>query len=109
MLRITITETPDELAINLEGRVIGPWAAELGQIWMEAAPRLDSRAVSLDLRSVTYVDEDGKQILRQIESESGAVLIATTPWTRHLVAEIREESPNQSRGDRTWEPSTTCR
>ena len=94
MLRITINESPEQLAINLEGRVTGPWAAELGQIWMEAAPRLNSRAVSLDLRNVTYVDEDGKQILRQIESETGALLIATTPWARHLVAEIRSENPD---------------
>jgi hypothetical protein len=88
MLRITIHESPEELAINLEGRVAGPWAEELGQIWKEAAPRLNSRQVSLDLRNVTWADGDGKRILRKIEQQSGAVLIATTPWARQLVDEI---------------------
>jgi len=94
MLKITIRETPEELTINLAGRVAGPWAAELGQAWMKAAPKVKSRPVSLDLRDVTYIDEEGMQILRQIETESGAAMIASTPWTRHLVAEIRDKNPN---------------
>jgi hypothetical protein len=94
MLRITIRETADELAINLEGRVAGPWVAELEQVWTEAKQRLNDRDVSLDLRDVTYMDEDGKQILRRIEMETGADLIATTPWTRHLVAQIRDTKAN---------------
>ena len=94
MLKITIRETPEELVIDLSGRVAGAWAAELGQAWMKAALNRRSRAVLLDLREVTYVDAEGKQILRQIEAETGAALIATTPWTRQLVAEIRDKSPN---------------
>jgi len=94
MLRVTINETAEELAINLEGRIAGPWAAELGQIWRDTASRRESKPVSLDLRNVTYVDEDGKQVLRQIESETRAELIAITPWTRRLVAEIRNKNTN---------------
>lgn len=90
MLKITIRDTDEELAINLEGRVAGAWAEELSRVWAEAAPKVNQRAVSLDLRDVTYIDDDGKQVLRKIESESGADLIATTPWTRHLVAQIRD-------------------
>jgi hypothetical protein len=55
-----------------------------------AAKSRKDRPVSLDLRDVTYIDEDGKHILRQIEYRTGAQLIATTPWTRHLVAQIRD-------------------
>jgi hypothetical protein len=94
MLRITIHESPEELAINLEGRIAGPWAEELGQIWKEAAPRVNAKVVSVDLRSVTGVDEDGKRILREIEKQTGAVLIATTPWTKHLVNEISNQNAN---------------
>jgi hypothetical protein len=50
--------------------------------------------VSVDLRSVTGVDEDGKRILREIEKQTGAVLIATTPWTKHLVNEISNQNAN---------------
>jgi anti-anti-sigma regulatory factor len=95
MLKITIHETDEELAINLAGRVAGPWAEELGRVWTNAAKSLKDRPVSLDLRDVTYIDEDGKHILRQIENETGAQLIATTPWTRHLVAQIRDTNTEE--------------
>jgi anti-anti-sigma regulatory factor len=95
MLRITIDETPETAAIILEGRLAGAWVTELRRAWMEAAERLNARPVSLDLRNVTFVDEDGKRILREIEEQTRAELIATTPWTKHLVAEICDSNPNE--------------
>jgi anti-anti-sigma regulatory factor len=94
MLRITINETPEELAIRLEGRVAGPWAVELGEAWSKAAPGRQERSVTLDLRNVTGVDENGKQILRAIESQTAATLIATTPWARQLADEICSKNLN---------------
>ena len=88
MLRITIHETTETLTINLEGRVTGPFAAELQQAWDVAAQGLKARAVFVDLRNVLYVDEEGKRVLRAIEAQTGAELIATTPWARQLAAEI---------------------
>lgn len=94
MLRITIHETVQTMAITLEGRVVGAWAAELAQAWSEAAGAVNGRAVTVDLRSVTGVDRDGKRILSAIEMRTGATLIATTPWTKQLADEIcqRNES-----------------
>ena len=94
MLKITIHESPKEVAINLEGRVAGPWAEELAKVWRQKAAQRNARPVSLDLREVTYIDDEGKQILRQIENETGAELIASTPWTRQLVAQIRDTNTN---------------
>lgn len=93
MLKITIHESPEELEINLAGRVAGPWAEELAKVWTKTVAQLNARPVSLDLRDVTYMDEEGKEILRRIEHETHAELIATTPWTRHLVAQIRDTNP----------------
>lgn len=95
MLRITINETPEAATIILEGRLAGAWVAELKRVWTEAAERLKALPVSLDLRDVTYADEDGKRALREIEEQTGATLIATTPWTKHLVAEICDKNPNE--------------
>jgi hypothetical protein len=94
MLRITIQETAQTMAITLEGRVAGAWVDELAQAWAKAAEALNGRAVTVDLRSVTGVDRDGKRILSAIEIGTGATLIATTPWTKQLADEIcqRNES-----------------
>jgi hypothetical protein len=104
MLRITIHETDDAMAIKLEGRIAGPWVAELGRAWAEAAPRLSSRKVSLNLCDVTYVDRNGEQALRNIYAETGATFIATTPSVLFLADEIAGNNPDRIE----VEPANEC-
>ena len=89
MLRITTQEDEQAVEITLEGRVAGPWVPEISRAWMETAPRLAARKLSIDLRNVTYADALGKQALRHIHAQSGAELIVSTPWTQYLAEEIR--------------------
>jgi anti-anti-sigma regulatory factor len=88
MLRITIDETNDAMAIKLEGRIAGLWAEELGAAWAEAAPRLSSRKLFIDICNVTYVDKTGEQVLRNIYAQTGASFAATTPSVLFLAGEI---------------------
>lgn len=87
-MRITIQEKPEALEMTLEGRVAGPWASELDRVWLESAPRLRSKKLVIDLHNVTYADASGKQVLRDIYSQTHAELIATTPWTQFLAEEV---------------------
>lgn len=87
-MRITIQETSEALEMRLEGRVAGPWASELDRVWVEAAPRLQSKKLVIDLHNVTYADANGKQVLRDIYAQTRAELVATTPWTQFLVEEV---------------------
>jgi hypothetical protein len=91
-LRITIEEDETAMGLKLEGRVAGPWAAELSRIWVQESPRLASRKLSLDLRSVTYADADGTKALREIYSRTNAELVAGTPWTQFLADQIAQPS-----------------
>jgi anti-anti-sigma regulatory factor len=88
MLRISIQETVEELELKLEGRIAGPWAAELGRVWVETAPRLASRKLVLDLSSVTYADSGGTELLGQIYAQTNAELLAGTLWTQSLAEQI---------------------
>jgi hypothetical protein len=99
MLRITTQEDEQAIEITLEGRIAGPWVAEISRAWMETAPRLASRKLSLDLRNVTYADALGKQALRHIHAQSGAELIVSTPWTQYLAEEIRNNSTSREMGE----------
>lgn len=96
MLKITTNEKPEEVVITLEGRVAGPWVAEVSRVWVETAPRVASRKLSLDLRNVTYADVSGKHVLSEIYSQTGAELIASTPWTQYLVDEIRNSNADNA-------------
>ena len=74
--------------MKLEGRVAGPWASELDRVWVETAPRASSKKLVIDLHNVTYADANGKQVLRDIYSQTHAELVATTPWTQFLAEEV---------------------
>jgi hypothetical protein len=89
LLRITVQEKDTEIEITLEGRVAGPWVAELRRIWMETTPRLGARKLSLDLRNVTYSDAGGEQVLREIFAQTNAELVTSTPWTQYLAEQIK--------------------
>jgi hypothetical protein len=80
----------------LEGRVAGPWAAELGRFWQDKAPQLAAAKLSIDLCNVIYADEDGKAVLKAIYAQTQAELVASTPWTKHLAREIAGDTDNLS-------------
>jgi hypothetical protein len=42
----------------------------------------------VDLRDVTYADARGKQVLREICTQTKAAFITSTPWTQLLAAEV---------------------
>jgi hypothetical protein len=87
-LRITLNEAPDVMEMRLEGRITGPFADELNRVWVEAASRLASKQLIVNLRDVTYADVRGKQVLREICAQTKAKLVASTPWTQFLAAEV---------------------
>lgn len=89
-LKITIQNSEKEIEITLEGRVAGPWVAELNRVWVETAPQLGDRTLSIDLRNVTYADAPGKQLLREIYSQTHARLVASSPWAQYLAEEITQ-------------------
>jgi anti-anti-sigma regulatory factor len=93
-LRISITQTTVSVAITLEGRIAGPWAAELGRSWSELTPPLGTRKLVIDLRDATYADETGLKVLRDIYSETSAELLTSTPWTKYLAEEVSRGSAN---------------
>lgn len=78
--------------IKLEGRVAGPWAAELGRLWEEKAPAVAQKKLSLDLRETTFADAGGIKVLRAIYSQSGAAILSGTPWTEYLAQEVARKN-----------------
>ena len=89
-LKITIQNDDKAIAITLEGRVAGPWVAELRRVWVETAPQLGHKTVIIDLRNVIYADVEGKQVLREIYAQTHATLLASSPWAHYLAEEIRQ-------------------
>ena len=92
MLRITVEENPKAMVIKLEGRIAGPWAAELDRLWSQTAPAVAGRELSLDLRDTTFADADGIRALKDIYFQTGARILTGTPWTEYLAEEVSSKS-----------------
>lgn len=88
MLKITFHDTDEAVELRLDGRVAGPWAEELGRVWVETAPQLTQKKLIIDLHNVTYADAVGKQVLRKIYHQTHAELVTNTPWTQFLAEEV---------------------
>jgi anti-anti-sigma regulatory factor len=78
----------ESIAIILEGRVAGPWAAELGRTWAKLAPTVGKRKLAIDLTNTTYADDAGIGVLREIYSSTAADLVTSSPWTQYLADEV---------------------
>lgn len=77
--------------MKLEGRIAGPWAAELDRLWKQTAPALAERKLSLDLRDTTYADADGIRNLKAIYAQTEADILTGTPWTQYLADEVKRK------------------
>jgi hypothetical protein len=73
MLRITeITDGGPGVLLKLEGKLLGLWVEELGRV-CEELNRGECRAIRLDLSAVTFLDEAGTRLLRELMRGGAAV------------------------------------
>ncbi len=91
MLRITAHDNPRVLTLRLEGRLEGPWAAELEKCWKATLASLCKPTVRVDLTGVTFIDSAGKARLAAMHRK-GAEFIASDCLTKAIVEEITKES-----------------
>ena len=85
MLRITHARGHDSIStLRLEGKLLGPWVAELARTCDELPCSPDR--LRLDLSTVTFVDGPGVALLRDLLGR-GATLAACSG----LVAELLHE------------------
>jgi hypothetical protein len=99
VLRIIMHDDPGALTFQLEGKLAGPWVAELKDCWQTALVGLRPPRVRVDLTGVTFVDVAGRACLTEMHRQ-GAEFIAADCLTRAVVAEIAK-APPRAGGSRT--------
>jgi hypothetical protein len=85
MLKITTRTEPAKTTLELEGKVAGPWVAELEDSWEQAV--ISHHIVRVVLNAVTFIDAKGKELLTRMH-DSGAELAAEGCLTKAIVEEI---------------------
>lgn len=85
MLKITIKHEGPRSTLELEGRLSGPWVAELERTWETERGHFDE--VCVELRSVSFVDSDGKALLKKLHA-SGTSISGHGCLTRAIISDV---------------------
>jgi len=86
MLRITLENGTEAATFRLEGKLTGPWVSEFERSWQDFKGRTPSIPVTVDLCKVSFVDCEGKKLLKQM-FQQGAELRAHL-MTKYIVDEV---------------------
>jgi hypothetical protein len=89
MLKINMKVGAGVMTFELQGKLAGPWVKELELSWRSAAGTQHIYPVRVDLSSVTFIDEDGKDLLSRMYRE-GAELVATGCLNKSIVEGIMQ-------------------
>ena len=84
MLKISIKDESPVASLKIEGRLVGPWAMELGRTWHDLWASARRMPLRLDIRGVTFADQNGTHILQEIVRETGAEILSDSPLTQYF-------------------------
>jgi hypothetical protein len=90
-VKVTIRQVePGKLTIQIEGKVAGQQVAELDRAWEEASVTLGEKKLTLDIRGITFLDENARQLLAGIFTKTQAEFIADTPLTKYFAEQAQQ-------------------
>jgi hypothetical protein len=95
MLKISVIDGRTERRLVLEGKLIGPWVAELRKAWKAANGELESRALVVDVGNVCVIGQEGENALLELMSE-GAMFRCSGVLTKHLIQQLKGRSKRNS-------------
>jgi hypothetical protein len=89
MLRITSTGTDSEERWILCGQLAGPWVCELKSDWEKKVRETSGRKRIVDLSDVTFIDENGEILLRELKDGGAEFITNGGVATRDLIENLR--------------------
>jgi hypothetical protein len=100
MLKISITECPTERRVIVEGRLVGPWAAELGGACEKANADLFGRKLVIDMRHVTAISKEGENVLFEL-IRRGIKFRSRDVFTKHVLKQVaRRANGNHGKAEK---------
>ena len=93
MLKISVQIDPGVVVFELEGKLAGHWVKELEYIWRADSTQKISQ-VRVDLSSVSFIDQEGKELLKKMYRE-GVTLVTTGCLNKCIVEGIMQSGPQK--------------
>lgn len=84
MLKITTKADGKQTVMTVEGKLVPPWVEELERCWHQTDHDMP---LVLDVRSVTFVGTEGKELLGQIH-RCGAKLLTSGVALKEMLEQL---------------------
>lgn len=97
--RVTVQDEPERLIMKLEGKMVGAWVTECHRAWTALRSSLSTKKLALDFCGVTFVDESGLELLREIYRNTRADMIADSPLTKHFAEQVTGSKDIRKKGE----------
>ena len=95
VFKISIVDTRVQRKLVVEGKLVGPWVAELGTTWRNASLDLDRRKLVIDLRNLTVISREGEDAIFDLMKE-GAKFSCCGVLTRHVLKQLVRKKQRES-------------
>ena len=95
MLRISVIDSRTERRLVLEGKLVGPWVAELRNASKATREEIADRALVVDVKNVCVISEEGEDALFELMSE-GAMFRCSGVFTKHVIQQLKGRSKRNS-------------
>lgn len=95
MLRIYIHEDQPVTSFVLEGKLVGPWVKEVERCWEIVFANNPDKLMVLDLADVTFIDLDGRALLRRMRRK-GVKLLSHGVLIDAMIAKIEAEEMTET-------------
>jgi anti-anti-sigma regulatory factor len=86
LIRITCNKEAAVTRLILEGKLSGACVDELAKCWLQASSS-DQPDLLIDLTSVSFIDDRGKQLLMRMH-KNGTRLVSTSLMSKCFIQEI---------------------
>jgi len=89
MMKIQVNEDGEQVILQIEGRLAGPFVEALEDCWRSARASSADRRICVDLKNVTCVDRAGRKLLQAMHG-SGVQFLRAGLAIQDIVEEIKE-------------------
>lgn len=100
MLKISLVEGEEERRLIVEGKLVGPWAAELKSVCEKTRHNLRGRGLVIDMRHLTAISQEGENVLFEL-IQTGVKFRCQGVFTKHVLKQVaRRANGNHGRAER---------
>lgn len=98
MLKISIIEGHTRRLLIVEGKLVGPWAAELKSAYERARADLRARELVLDVKHLTAISQEGENVLLELLND-GIRFRCRGVFTKHVLKQLNRRATRNQGGN----------